>query len=244
MVSKAEIKYIQSLQIKKYRKQEQAFTVEGEKSVIELLQSNYKIKTIYGTSEFLNAHEAALQNVSFQLAKPSNLERAGTFKSNKMALAVAEIPDNIETPLLPNQYALALDHVNDPGNLGTIIRIADWYGIDQLILSLESADVYNPKVITSSMGSFTRVNVFYTDISNYLDKNKSPVIGTYMMGESVHEFNFPEGGIIVLGNEANGISDEVSRYCTSKISIPSFGHAESLNVGIAAAIVCDNLRRT
>jgi TrmH family RNA methyltransferase len=143
-----------------------------------------------------------------------------------------------------NTFNLMLDDIRDPGNLGTIIRTADWYGIKNIIVSEETADVYNSKVIQSSMGSFIRVNVFYTSLEEYLGKNKLPVFGTFLDGDNAHTLNFGLGGIVVIGNEANGISKAVERFVTRRITIPRFGHAESLNAAIATAVICDNLRRT
>jgi RNA methyltransferase, TrmH family len=146
-----------------------------------------------------------------------------------------------------NEFVLVLDDIRDPGNLGTILRIADWYGIKKVICSENTVDFYNPKVISASMGSFTRIKIYYSEISKYIEnidkKVNIEIIGTFLNSENVHRFDFPTSGYIVLGNESNGISTEVEKYITKKITIPRFGHAESLNVGIATAVVLDNLKR-
>jgi TrmH family RNA methyltransferase len=136
-----------------------------------------------------------------------------------------------------------LDDVRDPGNLGTIIRTADWYGVTTIIASEETADTYNAKVIQSSMGSFTRVHMYYTNLENYLRQTTLPVLGAFLDGENVHSCAFGEGGILVIGNEANGISPAVENFVTQRITIPRIGGAESLNAAIATAVILDNIRR-
>jgi TrmH family RNA methyltransferase len=245
MLSKARIKFIKSLQLKKYRKQEQCFVVEGEKSVLELFKSDFVVSLLLVTSEFLKKNSAALGAFKGDMveAKPSELVEAGEYSTNDAALAVVHMKPNQVQKVSNNEFILVLDDIRDPGNLGTIMRIADWYGINKIVVSEETADVYNSKVIQSSMGSFTRVNIFYTDLSQYLSKNTTPVFGAFLDGENVHQINFGSGGIIIIGNEANGISKEVERFITKKITIPRFGHAESLNAAIATAVICDNVRR-
>jgi TrmH family RNA methyltransferase len=138
---------------------------------------------------------------------------------------------------------LALDDIRDPGNLGTIIRTADWYGIHQIVASSETADFYNAKVISATMGSFTRVSLFYTDLDAWLPTIPGRRFGTYLDGQDVHQVDFASGGIVVIGNEARGISGTVTRWITDRITIPRYGQAESLNAAIATAVICDNIRR-
>jgi RNA methyltransferase, TrmH family len=242
MLSKADIKYIKSLQIKKYRKEEQSFIVQGAKSVLELLSSDFEILSVFGTEDFL-ANVKHSNNVRVLKVSEKDLEAIGEFQSNNTAVAIAKIKPN--TPLMPGpgEFALVLDDIRDPGNLGTIIRTADWYGIHKIIVSEETADVYNPKVISSTMGSFTRVSVFYTDLENYLSKSKLKVYGTYLNGDDVHTLRFDTEGLIVIGNESHGINPKLEKFISNKITIPRYGKAESLNAGIATAIICDNLRR-
>jgi TrmH family RNA methyltransferase len=245
MLSKARIKFIKSLQLKKYRKQEQCFVVEGEKSVLELLKSDFEGVLLLGTRAFLNWNDKAVQQFKGDVIeiKESDLAGLGDFYSNNTVLAVARMKPNRPPVLKNDEFVLMLDDIRDPGNLGTLIRTADWFGIQSIIASEETTEFYNSKVINSSMGSFTRVNVFYTELKGYLFTNTLPVFGTFLNGKNAHEVDFGKNGIIVIGNEANGISKGVEGFVTQRITIPRYGHAESLNAGIAAAIICDNLRR-
>lgn len=246
MISKARIKFIKSLQVKKYRKEAQSFIVEGAKSVDELLKSDFELLSLFATAEFLQDHDSLIRknNTEIQEATESELASVGAFQTNTSALAIARMKPNRTPTIRPEDYALILDDVRDPGNLGTIIRTADWYGITNVIASEETADVYNSKVISATMGSFCRVNVFYTSLTEFLSKVATPVYGTFLNGQDIHTLSFNRGGFIVIGNEANGISQEVEKLVTQKITIPAFGKAESLNAGVATAIVLDNLRRS
>ena len=142
-----------------------------------------------------------------------------------------------------DELVIALDDVRDPGNLGTIIRIADWYGIKKLVLSPQTAEFYNPKVLQASMGSFTRVSFFYEKLETVFERWKRPVYGAFLEGENLHQLTRLDPGIILMGNESKGISSELKPWVTQKVTIPGFGHAESLNVAIATAIICDNFKR-
>lgn len=245
MLSKARIKFIKSLQLKKYRKQEQCFTVQGEKSVLEVINSPFQVRELFATTDFAERNKPALDRFTgtIILVTENELALAGEYSTNDAALAIVEMPGNNSVEIRPNEFALMLDDIRDPGNLGTIIRTADWYGISKIIASEETADVYNSKVIQSSMGSFTRTQIFYTDLSSYLQQNKQPVYGTFLTGDDVHKLTFSSGGIIVIGNEANGISADVEKFVTQRITIPQYGKAESLNAAIATAVVLDNIRR-
>ncbi|TLU94537.1 TrmH family RNA methyltransferase [Dyadobacter sediminis] len=248
MLSKNRIKYINALKIKKYRQMHEAFIVEGAKSVLELLDSDFKIEFVLSTSEFrqkyssnLSRHNAVTETVTLQ-----ELQGLGSFQTNDSCLAVAKTKDNAFLSPDMAEYALILDDVRDPGNLGTIIRVADWYGITKIICSEDTTDMYNPKVISASKGSFTRVTVFYTDLGSYLSANaaEKKVAGAFLGGKSIYDYNFSNsGGFIVMGNESNGISKEIEAFVTDKVTIPRIGEAESLNVGIATAIMLDNMRR-
>jgi TrmH family RNA methyltransferase len=242
MLSKANIKFIKSLQVKKYRKQEQCFLVEGAKSVLELLSSDFEIVKILGTSEFLAGIQRRTSAEIIEV-RENELDGLGQFQSNNSALAVVKMKPNLAFTISPQEYALVLDDLRDPGNLGTIIRTADWYGINKIIASDETADVYNPKVITSTMGSFARVKVFYTRLQEYLPAVKANIYGAYLEGSNVHHTKFAAGGLVVIGSESHGISENLQRYITDKITIPGFGKAESLNAAIAAAVIMDNIRR-
>jgi TrmH family RNA methyltransferase len=244
MVSKAKIKYIKSLQVKKYRKQEQSFVVEGAKSVLELLSSDFETMWVGGTESFLQSHTKQLARVKAEIVEVSQkeLSQLGTFQTNEAAIAIAKMKAATQ-PELKNEFSLVLDDLRDPGNVGTIIRTADWYGVKNIIASEETADFYNPKTISSTMGSFCRVNVFYTDLSEFLSHNELPVFGAFMDGADVHQHSFGTHGLIVIGNESNGISESVNNYVQHRITIPRFGGAESLNAGIATGIILDNIFR-
>lgn len=243
MLSKAKIKFVKSLQVKKYRKQEQSFVVEGAKSVAELLASDFIIDCVWAQPGFRQAYAGLLKKgIEVVDVNEKELAQLGTFQTNDAALAVARMKQNT-LPILNEEFCLVLDDLRDPGNLGTIIRTADWYGIKNIIASEETADFYNPKTISATMGSFTRVNVFYTHLPTFLQKNRWPVYGTFMQGEDVHRTEFNTGGLIVIGNESNGISPEVSSFVTHPITIPRIGKAESLNAAMAAGIVLDNVFR-
>lgn len=219
--------------------------VEGGKSVAELLKSDFKIVQLLVTGEFLKANWKLIQAFQGDLVevKEKELAAVGEYSTNDAALAVVQMKSNVPPTLKSNEFVLMLDDLRDPGNLGTIIRTADWYGIATIIASEETADVYNMKVIQSSMGSFTRVNIFYTHLATFLAKNQLPVFGTFLNGTNAHDVDFGNRGIVVIGNEANGISKEVEEFVTDRITIPKYGHAESLNAAIATAIICDNIRR-
>lgn len=245
MVSKSKLKFIKSLQVKKYRKQEQSFVVEGAKSVSELLSSDFVVTWLAASEKFLFQHEHLIRSkkIDAVIASEKELEQLGSFQSNDAAIAVADMKAN-EMPKLKDEFCLVLDDLRDPGNVGTIIRTADWYGIKHVVASEETADFYNPKTISATMGSFCRVNVFYTDLLEFLTKNSLPVYGALMDGADVHQTNFGKEGMIVIGNESNGISEEVIRLVNHRINIPKRGGAESLNAAIATGIILDNVFRS
>ncbi|AEI50431.1 RNA methyltransferase [Runella slithyformis] len=260
MLSKNLTKYLHSLQLKKYRQEHNAFLVEGAKSVLELLAADFQIELVAVTEQFYKENTSLLDKQPFriEIAAADELSRAGTLQTNDAALAVVKTKDNEFLYAAPGEYVLVLDDIRDPGNLGTIIRIADWYGITKIICSLTTTDWYNPKVIAASKGSFTRVKGYYTELADYFEQvtgvtNAPPhpsrlqiatsVYGTFLEGKNIHKTAFADTGYIVMGNESNGISSAVEAFITQKITIPRFGGAESLNVGIAAAVVLDNWRR-
>ncbi len=246
MLSKAVVKYIKSLQIKKYRNQHQAFVVEGAKSVLELLQAGFDLEYLFMTEAFYQQHSRKLdKGLAFDVVTEDELVKAGTFASNNAALAVARMRQVPPLKLTQDELVIALDDIRDPGNLGTIIRIADWYGINKIVCSETCADFYNPKVISATMGSFTRVQVNYLDLAPWLQQhtNKFKIYGASLAGENLHAMQLKPEGIVVLGNEANGIRPEVAAQVNQLIKIPAFGGAESLNVATATAIIIDNFRR-
>jgi RNA methyltransferase, TrmH family len=245
MITKNQIKYINSLQQKKFRLEHQSFVVEGAKSVIELLKSDFEIELLFVTKSFFEDNEALLQNYSIEpeLVEANEIEKVGSFTSNNAALAVVKTKENVGLLVNHKEFALILDDIRDPGNLGTIIRIVDWYGITKIICSTSTVDVYNPKVINSTMGSFTRISLYYTDLEMFIKNQNVNIYGTLLDGENIHQTKFSDSGYIVIGNEANGISQEITKLITHKITIPRFGGAESLNAGIATAVVLDNVFR-
>jgi len=246
MLSKAVLKYINSLQIKKYRSIHQAFLVEGAKSVRELLASDYKIENLYITEEFYISNTQLLnKGYKYEILPEKELIKAGTYASNNAALAIARIKKTENITDLPQPFTIALDNIRDPGNLGTIIRLADWYGIQHIFCSQTCADFYNPKVIAATMGSFCRVTATYVSLPDFLkaQKYKTPVYGAALSGEDIHCLALEPKGILVMGNEASGITPEVETQINHLLKIPGFGSAESLNVATATAIMVDNFFR-
>ncbi|WP_395046919.1 TrmH family RNA methyltransferase [Flavobacterium sp.] len=241
MVSKNQIKLITSLVQKKYRKQHQLFFAEGTKVIQELLQSNFELEHLYITKPiFTDVSESKKTIVS-----DSDLKKITALTTANDCLAVFRIPN--EKQIENNGLIVALDDIRDPGNLGTIIRLCDWFGISQIVCSEQTVDVYNPKVVQATMGSIARVNITYLDLDSYLTDAKTEVFGTFMDGENIYKTQLPTSGIIVLGNEANGISKIIEEKVTQKIAIPRFGNlqlTESLNVATAIAIVLSEFKRS
>lgn len=242
MISNRESKFIKSLQLKKFRQLENQFVVEGAKNVLELLQSNLSVVKIFASSEFRTKNESALKRHESILveAKEAELNKVGTFTNNNASLAIVRIPDAMEID--HTQSVLAFDRIKDPGNLGTVIRIADWYGFKQIVCSPESVDCYNPKVISATMGSFARVQVHYADLDSLLQSAKH-VYGTTLQGDNIHELNFQEPAVVVFGNESEGLAEDLKKHLTQEVYIPGYGGAESLNVAVSTAVFCDNFRR-
>ena len=240
MLSKNQIKLITSLQQKKYRKQEQLFFAEGVKVVQELLHSNFELQELFTTKQdFLSVSKDKLHGIS-----EAELKKISALATPNSCLAVFKIPKVKE--MKESGLILALDDVRDPGNLGTIIRLCDWFGIETLFCSEETVDIYNPKVVQATMGSISRVNVVYGDLENFLVKTKLTVFGTFMDGKNIYQESLLNDGIIVMGNEANGISEAVEKLVTDRIAIPRFGDlqiTESLNVATATAIILSEFKR-
>jgi RNA methyltransferase, TrmH family len=248
MLSKNRAQFIRSLHQKKYRQEHGLFLVEGAKSVQEVLASGFRVDTLLATEAFYkeNALLADRQRPQIEIVSPEELTRVGTLESNNAALAVVKTSENRPLVAEPGEIVLILDDIRDPGNLGTILRIADWYGVRKVVCSDTTAEVYNPKVISASKGSFTRVQWYYTDLLAYV-KNlpaDTPVFGAFLNGANVHDLPFRrDGGYLIMGNEANGIRSELTPLVTQQLTIPRYGDAESLNVGIATAVILDNWRR-
>ncbi|UJH91050.1 RNA methyltransferase [Antarcticibacterium sp. 1MA-6-2] len=240
MVSKSQIKLITSLEQKKGRSKTGLFMVEGRKGIAELLSSPFKLHSLFTAEDiFVSPQEKTFTITQAELKKISRLKTAQT------AVALFEIPT--EKRVNTQKLIVALDGVRDPGNLGTIIRLCDWFGIEDLVCSVDTVDCYNPKVVQATMGSITRVNIVYKNLLQFLEENPSaPKWGTFLDGSNIYKSEISEKGIIILGNEANGISSEIEEVISSKIHIPQFGTAaetESLNVATATAIVLSEFKR-
>ena len=240
MVSKNQIKLITSLQQKKYRKQEQLFFAEGVKVVQELLHSNFELQDLFTTKQdFLTVPKNKVHAIS-----EAELKKISALTTPNTCLAVFKIPKAKE--MVEKGLIVALDDVRDPGNLGTIIRLCDWFGIETLFCSEESVDIYNPKVVQATMGSISRVNVVYGNLETFLSQTKLPIFGTFMDGKNIYQEELPKEGIIIMGNEANGISTSVEKLVSDRIAIPRFGNlqvTESLNVATATAIILSEFKR-
>jgi len=243
MLSNKWLKYINSLQIKKYRLEHQAFLVEGKKSVEELLHSSLTIKYLFASKSFIYSNEKLLQGIEVHECTEDELTKVGTFENNNSAIAVANYPSFNSQNIDYKANTIVLDHIQDPGNLGTIIRTADWYGINQIICSENTTDAFAPKVVNSSMGSLFRTNIIYTPLPAFLQKTETAIYGALLNGENIHTTKTSNPFTLVIGNESNGISNEINGLIKNKITIPRFGETESLNAAIATAILLDNFSR-
>lgn len=243
MLSKNEVKYIQSLKAKKQRQEARAFVAEGHKMVLELLaQQRWKVQALYGTASFL-------QGIPKSLALPAKtvevsqqeLERISFLQTPQSCLAVVTIPEQVPIHFPVGQWSLLLDDIQDPGNLGTIIRIADWFGIGHIFATEHTADVYNPKVIQASMGGFLRVQIHYGPCVEWLQAQQPMCYVADMHGQSVWQLQQPTPGVVVIGNEGNGVSKDIVAFASLSVSIPKLGAGESLNAGVATGILLSHL---
>ncbi|MBL7800201.1 MAG: RNA methyltransferase [Chitinophagales bacterium] len=213
------------------------FLVEGHKTVIELISSSFIVDKIYATSDWDNAN-AHQRKIEIETVTEDELQKISTLENPQQAIAIASIPAITSDLTLKEGKYIALDTLNDPGNAGTIIRTAEWFGFDGVILSENSVDIYNPKVVNAAKGSLFRIPVFYQNLADCFTKHSQmPVLGTFMEGESVYTASLPTSGILLIGNEANGIDPSLWPMIKNKLSIPKVGKAESLNAGIAAGIL-------
>lgn len=237
-VAVSEIKYVQSLRIKKFRQKYHHFVVEGDKAVQELLHSDWKVLTCYYRGDFNPTGKAE----RFVTVNGKEMERLSHHQSPQQALAVVEMMEG-QMPASFTGLQLYLDGIRDPGNLGTIIRIADWYGLNHIWCSEDTVDVYNPKCIDASMGSFLRVKVIVRNANQLLEESGVPSYAAIMNGENIHRSELPEDALLFIGNEGKGLSPDLIRGIQHPISIPRFGQAESLNAAIATAVLLDNFKR-
>jgi TrmH family RNA methyltransferase len=245
MLSKSQINLLKSLQQKKFRTEHGLFLVEGHKSINEFANSAYQVDTVFQTyttgPKLLNLS----QKINFQQISLNDLEKISSLKTPQDAVALVKIPawPALQTDLLRKSFSLVLDGVQDPGNMGTIIRTADWFGIGNIICSEDTVDAYNPKVVQATMGSLSRVKIHYTDIEKFIPRAGLPVYGALLNGKNIYTTNFGTEGLIVMGNEGNGIRPAIEKLISQAITIPRAGEAESLNVAIATAIFCSEIKR-
>ena len=243
MISKNQLKYIRQLEQKKYRRREGCFVAEGTKVVGDLLQ-RYRPEAVFATADW-----QAPAGITPQLVTDDELRRISFLQHPQQVLALFPLPSVNSLPSSVNsELSLALDGVQDPGNLGTIIRIADWFGISTIICSEDTVDAWNPKVVQATMGSIARVNIIYINLPEFLDSLPAdfPVYGTFLDGDNIYTQELTHEGLIIMGNEGNGISDAVRAKVNRRLLIPDFHQgetADSLNVAIATAITCSEFRR-
>ena len=240
-ISKNQFKLISSLSQKKYRTKHKLFIAEGVKVVDEILSSSFQVHSLFCTNDYYTSvkDDKVIRISEITLKKISKL------KTPNKVLAIFEIP--AEKSIKEAGFTLALDAINDPGNLGTIIRLCDWFGVSQLVCSLDTVDCYNQKVVQAYMGSLTRVSIIYTDLNSYLKGTDLLTFIADMNGENVYEFSLPKEAVLIMGNEANGISNSIRNIVKNKISIPKFGEdqeIESLNVASASAILLSEFKRS
>ncbi len=243
MLSNSEIKHIKSLQLKKYRTKLQQFVIEGSKNVLEILQSDYTVIQIFALSSWIEDHQDSLDAHINKVNHISEkeLNRISTQKTPSGTIALISIPEVKEDKsTIQNSLSLVLDNIQDPGNLGSIVRTADWFGIPYIFCSPDTVDLYNPKTVNATMGSITRVKVIYTDILSLLDHYQQLTsFATTLDGNDIFESRLKSNGFIVLGNESKGISENVLKKVNQKVKIPSYSSkADSLNVAIATGIIC------
>ena len=239
MLSKNQIKLINQLNQKKYRKKHSLFIAEGIKTVKEFIFSDYELDVLYSSVDLVFAPDQEVDIIS-----DKDLKKISQLKTPQTVLGLFKIPEN--HPLDNPNLTIVLDGVRDPGNLGTIIRLCDWFGIEQLVCSTDTVDCYNPKTVQATMGSLARVSVVYTDLKTYLEKDERPVYGTFMDGDIIYQKKLPEKAVIILGNEGHGISKPIEKLTHEKIAIPQFGKqqlTESLNVATATAIILNEFKR-
>jgi TrmH family RNA methyltransferase len=245
MISKSQISFIKSLHQKKFRKEHRLFIVEGLKSITELINSKFEIDSIYHIADVMPKLAKLSQKIKLQTISTDDLSKISSLSTPQQLLATIKIPnpEELKIELLNGEFVIALDGIQDPGNLGTIIRTADWFGIKYIICSQDTVEAFNPKVVQASMGSLARVNIVYTDLKDLFSTTKLPVYGALLEGKSIYKTTFGQEGILLLGNEGKGISADLMKMINFPVTIPRIGSAESLNVAISASIFCSEIRR-
>jgi len=246
MLSKSQINLLKSLQQKKFRREEGYFLVEGHKSIAEFINSPYRVEAVYHTPAFDSKVLNLSQKINLCEISVTDLEKISSLKAPQEVIAKIAMPEwpVLSQNMLTGQFLLVLDGIQDPGNMGTIIRIADWFGISHIICSEDTVEAYNPKVVQASMGSLARVKVYYVDLAGFLPKIKFPIFGALLNGSNIYQTDFGKEGLIVMGNEGNGIRPEIEKMVTKAVTIPRVGQAESLNVAIATALFCSEINRS
>lgn len=221
------------------------FLAEGYKSVVEFIDSPYQLDTVYHTASFDSKMLKLSRKINLTEISGSDMEKISSLKTPQDVAALIQIPawPAIDNAQSRQKFAIVLDGVQDPGNLGTIIRTADWFGITSIICSADTVDAYNPKVVQASMGSLARVKLFYVDLEAVLPQINLPIFGAMLNGQSIYQTDFGSEGLILMGNEGNGVRPDIERLITKAVTIPGVGNAESLNVGIATAIFCSEISR-
>jgi len=241
MISKSKLKLIKSLKNKKSRESLNLFVVEGLKGIIEVNNSSYDILFTVVSRRTFNNNKSYLPSENIFILDEEEIQKISNLKKNKVGLSVVKSKNDVFSNTKINGLSIALDSINDPGNLGTIIRNADWFGIKNIICSKNTVDLYNPKTIQSSMGSFTRVNIFYDDLSNVFKNSPLKIYGTSSQIKGSIDSKSIKDGIILFGNESNGIRDDLKKYVHNWIFIKGKGNAESLNVSVSSGIILDNI---
>lgn len=241
MISKIEVKYIQSLHAKKKRDAEGVFVAEGDKVIREFLKEKFVPLKLFATENWLSQNPE-IQGAFVHPTTEDELQRAGFLKTPNQALAIFSQKRDLK--VVPKcAWVLVLDEIQDPGNLGNIIRTADWFGWENIIASKDCADMYNPKVVQASMGSLARVQVVYEDLEKFISETSLPVYGAMLSGENIHTITKQELGILIIGNEGKGIHENLQKYITTRITIPKKGGAESLNAATAFAVIASHLMK-
>lgn len=241
MLSISQKKQVNFLKQKKFRTTFNSFIIEGVKMIEELLLSDYEVETIYATADWSDDN----LEIDCVIVSEKELGQISSLKTPNKVLAVVKQKESVTANFSTN-LTIALDKLQDPGNMGTIIRTADWFGIDTIVCSKDSVDIYNPKVLQATMGSFFRVNIVYVDLPEFFNSNKAlTVYGALLDGENIYQKTLIEkGAVLLMGNESKGISNELLPFVTERVMIPNFGKAESLNVATATAILCSECKRS
>lgn len=247
MISKAKIKWIRSLGERKYRQEYNQFVAEGPKLVGELMRVNRPVY-VAAYAEWVETHRQDLKGVDVDVVTREELQRASFLRAPQGVIAVFSMPQHeLNSEWTEQELLLALDGVQDPGNMGTIVRLASWFGIRHVVCSMDTADIYNPKAVQATMGALARVEIHYTDLQNFLRNVNSPIYGTFLDGEDLYQKNLSQCGVIVMGNEGKGISQPIADCVTHRLLIPPYPAdalpTDSLNVAMATGIICAEFRR-